>query len=62
MAPDEEIETLMADLSDMQTWATVLCCHKVNGARKALDVIGRTRELIVNRLYQRPPASLPMKG
>jgi hypothetical protein len=50
-APDTEVAELMHDLSRMQTWAVMLATRQTPGAREAMDLIQRTRCLIVERLY-----------
>jgi|GEM_PF-4205124 len=54
-APDEEVAALMEELSELQTWTTLLMCRQTPGAREAMDLVQRTRCLIVERLY---PANL----
>lgn len=56
-APDEEVAALMEELSRMQHWAVMLTARQdpTPGAREAMDLIQRTRCLIVERLY---PANL----
>lgn len=60
-APDAEVAELMHDLSRMQTWSTMLATKGTPGAREAMDLIQRTRCLIVERLYasNRAPSKLP---
>lgn len=50
-APDDEVATIMDQLSDLQTWATLLACKRVPKSLEAIDLIQRTRVLIVERLY-----------
>lgn len=49
-APDDEIATIMAELSRLQTWC-ILMASKDSGGVRAADLVQRTRCLIVERLY-----------
>jgi hypothetical protein len=50
-APDAEVHALMQELSDLQTWAVMLATRGLPKSREAMDVVQRTRVLIVERLY-----------
>jgi hypothetical protein len=58
-APDEEVANLMEGLNDLQTWTVLLCTQNVPKAREAMDLVQRTRVLIVERLY---PAAIAHKA
>lgn len=52
-APDAEVQGIMEELDRLQTWTVLLTARSnpVPGAREAMDLIQRTRCLIVERLY-----------
>ncbi len=50
-APDDEVACLMDELNDLQTWTALLCTRGVPKSREAMDLVQRTRVLIVERLY-----------
>ena len=49
--PDQEVAAIMHDLSRMQTWTVMLATRQTPGASEAMDLVQRTRCLIVERLY-----------
>ena len=46
---DDETQALLAELSNLQTWATILATRNVPKAMDAYDLIQRTRIYIIER-------------
>jgi hypothetical protein len=57
---DDEVAGIMEELSRLQTWMTILTCQMRSDAtpRAAIDLIQRTRCLIVERCFDRPKTAI----